>query len=98
MSGSKSRPRVTVFRSNMYIWAQAIDDTKGIVVASFTQKELKEQKKATKLELAKEVGENLAEALLKAKIKSVVFDRNGYRYHGRVEAVAEGLRGKGIAL
>lgn len=96
IAGNTTRPRVAVFRSNAYIWAQAIDDQKSQVVASFSQKNLKE--KGTKVELAQKVGEQLAELLAKKKIKEVVFDRSGYQYHGRVKAVAEGLRTKGITL
>lgn len=97
LSGTAARPRVSVFRSNKYVWVQAVDDTKGLVLASFHQKALSE-KKLPKTDLAKLVGIELASALSQKKVSTVVFDRNGYRYHGRVKAVAEGLREKGINL
>jgi large subunit ribosomal protein L18 len=92
--GTGERPRVAIFRSNRSIYAQAINDESGAVIASTSQKQI--DTKGTKVELAGLVGETLAEALTTKKIKGVVFDRSGYRYHGRVQAVAEGLRKKGI--
>lgn len=97
MAGTTTRPRVTVFRSNKYTWVQAIDDTKAHVVASISAQQVKEAK-GPKVEVAQKLGEELAELLTKKKVNQVVFDRSGYRYHGRVKAVAEGLRAKGINL
>ena len=87
-------PRLTVFRSNKYIYAQLIDDNqmKTIVAAS----DLK--KSGGKIEKAKEVGKNLAILAIKKNIKKVVFDRSGYKYHGRVKAVAEGAREGGLSF
>lgn len=97
ISGDAKRPRVSIFKSNMHISAQIIDDVKGVTLVSFSDVSLKREK-ANKTQIAEMVGENLAELALKSKIKSVVFDRSGYRYHGRVKALAEGLRKKGIEL
>lgn len=101
ISGSEGRPRVSVFRSNRYIAAQAINDTKMITIAFSTEVELKpelKKDKQTKTERAKLVGENLAEKLTKLGIKTAVFDRSGYRYQGRVEALVQGIRGGGIQI
>lgn len=95
--GTKSRPRATVFRSHKYIYAQIIDDEIGKTLISASEKELEAQdKKETKIVKAKKVGELLAQKALIAKIKKVVFDRGGYKYHGRVKALAEGAKEKGL--
>lgn len=95
--GSDEKPRLSVFRSNKQIYAQLINDNKGstIVAASSAEKALAE-KKGTKIELAKEVGKLLAEKAKEAGIENVVFDRNGYLYHGRVKSLAEGAREGGL--
>ncbi len=101
ISGSESRPRISVFRSNRYIVAQAINDVKMITIAFSTEVELKpelKKDKQTKIERAKLVGKNLAEKLTKLGIKTAVFDRSGYRYQGRVEALAQGIRVGGIQI
>lgn len=90
-----SRPRLSIFRSNKYIWAQVIDDSKAETIASITDKSLKDAK-GTKTEKAAQVGEKIAELALKKKIKQVYFDRGKYRYHGRVKALAEAARKKGL--
>lgn len=91
--GTAQIPRVAVFRSNRYIYLQAIDDNTSRVLAS-TQ-DLSKTKPA-KTARAVEVGESLAEKINKLGIKQIVFDRGGYRYHGRVKAAADGLRKGGI--
>ena len=96
--GSLERPRVSIFRSNKYIYAQAIDDQKGKTLASFNSASIKAKTKITKTEVAKAVGVSLASELKKIKIETVVFDRGGYLYKGRVEAVAVGLREGGIKV
>lgn len=96
--GSNDRPRISVFRSNKFIYAQAIDDKNGKTLASYSSAKLKEKTKITKTESAKSVGLNLAAELKKIKIDTVVFDRGGYLYKGRVEAVADGLREGGIKV
>jgi large subunit ribosomal protein L18 len=97
ISGSPETPRLTVFRSNSEIYAQLIDDTKSstIVSASSMQKGF-DKKGKTKIEVAKLVGMQLAAEASKANITSVVFDRNGYLYHGRVKSLAEGAREGGL--
>ena len=97
ISGTPVIPRLTVFRSNSEIYAQLIDDIKGstIIAASSMQKGFNKKGK-TKIEVAKLVGKQLAEEASKANITSVVFDRNGYLYHGRVKSLAEGAREGGL--
>jgi large subunit ribosomal protein L18 len=97
ISGSDERPRLTVFRSNKQIYAQVIDDLKGhtIVAASSREKSIEGQN-LTKTEVAKLVGALVAGKAREAGIESVVFDRNGYLYHGRVKALAEAAREAGL--
>ena len=97
VQGTSDRPRLTVFRSNKGIYAQVINDLEGrtLVSASSVSKELAE-KKITKSEMAKEVGKLLAGKAVEAGIEKVVFDRNGYLYHGRVKSLAEGAREGGL--
>lgn len=95
--GRPERPRLCVFRSNKHIYAQLIDDEKrkillGVNDISFSQ--IKEKK--GKVEIAFEVGKLIAKKALEKKIKKVVFDRGGYKYHGRVKALAEGARKEGL--
>ena len=97
--GSPSRPRLNVYRSNKYIYAQIIDDTTGkiVAVASTISKELKNKlKNIKKIEAAKKVGEFIAKEAIAKGIDRVVFDRGGFLYHGRVKAVAEGAREAGL--
>ena len=83
-------PRLSVFRSNKHIYAQLIDDNKGITLASASDKEIKD--KAKKIDTASEVGKIIAQKASDKKIKNIVFDRSGYKYHGRVKALAESAR------
>lgn len=92
--GREDLPRLSVFRSNKYIYAQAIDDQKGVTLVSVFEKEVKEGK--TKTEKAKALGSLLAAKLLKKKKDKIVFDRGSFRYHGRVKAFAQGLREGGL--
>ena len=94
VSGTAERPRLSVFRSNSQIYAQVIDDTKGVTLASASSLGIKE--KITKSEKAAQVGKALAEAAKKAGIEAVVFDRNGYLYHGRVKQLADAAREAGL--
>ena len=96
LSGSAERPRLSVYRSNKGIYAQIIDDNTGktIVSASSITKDF--SAKGNKSEQSKAVGKAVAEKALAAGIKQVVFDRNGYLYHGRVKSLAEGARGAGL--
>ncbi|MFN3556123.1 MAG: 50S ribosomal protein L18 [Bacteroidales bacterium] len=95
--GSAQKPRLSVFRSNKQIYAQLINDDQGVTLAaaSSSEKALAE-KKGTKTELAREVGKLLAEKAKEAGIETVVFDRNGYLYHGRIKSLAEGAREGGL--
>jgi len=97
VEGSQERPRLSVYRSLNHIYAQVIDDVTGktLAAASTLSPELKEGK-GKKKDLAKEVGELVAKKCQEAKIATVVFDRNGFMYHGRVAAVAEGAREGGL--
>lgn len=94
LSGNETTPRLCVFRSNTAIYAQLIDDVKGVTLASSSSLELKE--KNNNIAAASAVGKDIAEKAKKAKIKSVVFDRGGYLYHGRVKALAEAARENGL--
>jgi len=95
--GTQDKPRLSVFRSNKQIYAQIINDLEGktLVSASSMAKET-EGEKATKKELAKKVGQLVAERAKEAGIDNVIFDRNGYLYHGRVKSLAEGAREGGL--
>jgi large subunit ribosomal protein L18 len=95
ISGTAARPRITVFKSNSRISAQIIDDSKGHTIVSATSIELS-SKKNTNVELSKEVGKKLAEKAIAEGITEVVFDRNGYVYHGKVKALADGAREGGL--
>jgi large subunit ribosomal protein L18 len=97
ISGSSSKPRLCVFRSNSDIYAQLIDDTTGTTLASASsrQKDISAQK-ANKVDKSKMVGESIAKKAVELGLKSVVFDRSGYIYHGRVKSVADGAREGGL--
>ena len=88
------RPRLVVFRSNTAMYAQLIDDAKGFTVVASSSRGLS----GTKSERAREAGKALASAALAKGIKACVFDRNGYLYHGRVKALADGAREGGLAF
>lgn len=98
ITGTASIPRLVVFRSNKYLYAQIIDDTKGITLAAISTAKAdgKEDSKNIKTDLAQAAGEKLAQAALAKKVNKVVFDRAGYKYHGRVKALAEGARKGGL--
>jgi large subunit ribosomal protein L18 len=100
ISGLPERPRLTVYRSLNNIYVQLIDDVNGktLTSASTLSKELTEELKSAKgkTSKSKEVGKLIAKKALEQNISSVVFDRNGYRYHGRVQAIAEGAREGGL--
>jgi large subunit ribosomal protein L18 len=95
--GTGERPRLSVYRSNRGIFAQLIDDSKGHTVAAVNWIE-PELRKLTASEQAKRAGELLAERGKAAGVESCVFDRGGYRYHGRVKALAEGAREGGLSF
>lgn len=89
-----SLPRLSVFRSSEYIWAQIIDDKTGSTLVSTSDKSLKLS--GTKIEKSKIVGKTIASLALKKGINKIVFDRGAYRFHGRVKAVAEAARAEGL--
>ena len=96
VSGTAERPRLVVHRSNRGIEAQLVDDLEGKTLAHASHLEVKKGFKGTKSEQAAEVGKQLAAAAKTAGIETVVFDRGGYLYHGRVKALAEGAREGGL--
>ncbi len=91
--GTAKRPRLSVFRSNQHTYVQLIDDQKGKTLVSVNDLKMK---KGSKVELSKQIGKVAAEKALEKKIKEVVFDRSGYKYHGRVKAIAEAAREAGL--
>ena len=97
-----NHPRLVVYRSNANIYAQLVDDEKGITVlsASSIDKSIKSliDKATNKIEKSKIVGESLAEKIKEAKISRIIFDRNGYKYHGRVKALTEAIRSVEITI
>ena len=97
VSGTETRPRLSVFRSNKEIYAQVVDDVTGktISAASSRDKDISSAK-GNKTELAALVGKSVAERALKAGVDTISFDRGGYLYHGRVKSLAEGAREAGL--
>ena len=95
VTGNADRPRLSVFRSNNHIYAQLIDDLNGTTLASASSRKIDAEGKAP-VEVGTLVGKALAESAKSAGIETAVFDRNGYRYHGRVKALAEGAREGGL--
>jgi large subunit ribosomal protein L18 len=96
VEGTASRPRMSVFRSNKEIYVQFIDDSSGKTLVSTSSNDKSFEEKGSKVELALAVGKKAAEVALALGIAQVVFDRNGYLYHGRVKALAEGAREGGL--
>ncbi len=94
--GGADRPRLAVFRSSNHIYAQVIDDDRGHTLASATSLEIKSD--GTKTVVAKAVGEAIARVALAAGVTKVVFDRGGYKYHGRVKALADAARSEGLSF
>ena len=93
ISGTAQRPRKSVFRSNKGIYVQVIDDLAGVTLVSASSKGIEE---GTKVEIAAKVGEEIAKKALEKGITEVVFDRNGYLYHGRVKSLADAARNGGL--
>jgi large subunit ribosomal protein L18 len=98
ISGTAERPRLSVFRSAKHIYVQAIDDEANVTLASAStvDKDVRAGVSGKKKDVAQQVGEALAKRLIGKGVKTAVFDRNGYRYHGRVAAVATGAREAGL--
>ncbi|QMU63719.1 MAG: 50S ribosomal protein L18 [Flavobacteriaceae bacterium] len=95
ISGTASKPRLSVFRSNKEIYAQLIDDVNGITITSVSSRD-KDIKTTSKSEAAAAVGKVIAEKASKSGVETVAFDRNGYLYHGRVKVLAEAAREAGL--
>ncbi len=95
ISGTTERPRLSVFRSNKFIYAQVIDDTKQKTLVSVNDVKMT---KGTKTERAKEIGVTIAKLAMDNKISQVVFDRNGFKYTGRIKVVADSAREAGLKL
>ncbi len=94
--GTARRPRLSVFRSNKHIYAQIIDDDLGRTITQATSRNLGIKGSCKTVEVAKQVGKTLAESAREAGVEAVVFDRGGYLYHGRVQALADGVREGGL--
>lgn len=95
IEGTPARPRLSVFKSNKAIYAQLVDDSKGHTLLAASSKDIKE-KGGVNLEISKNVGKKVAEQAIASGIKEIVFDRNGYLYHGNIKALAEGAREGGL--
>ena len=93
LQGTSDRPRLSVFKSNKAIYAQIIDDSKGSTLSASSSSELGT---SLNIETSKKVGQKIAEKASAAGIKEVVFDRNGYVYHGKIKALADGAREGGL--
>ena len=96
LSGTSNKPRLSVFRSNIEIYAQLIDDVLGKTIVSYSSVSLSES--VNKVQQAKSVGMEIAKLALSKGIKSCCFDRNGYLYHGRIQSLAEGAREAGLKI
>jgi large subunit ribosomal protein L18 len=96
ISGTAERPRLSIFRSNKNIYAQLIDDVAGVTLASASSLDENVSEDATKVEQATAVGKAIAEAAKAKNISTVVFDRSGYLYHGRIQALADAARENGL--
>ncbi len=94
--GTLDAPRLSVFRSNKHIYAQLIDDTKSQTLVSASSIMSKTKDKLKNLEKAKDTGKTLAQKAVKKNIKKVIFDRGGYKFHGRIKSLAEGAREGGL--
>lgn len=94
VKGTEERPRLVIFRSSGHMYAQVVNDVTGVTLAAASS--LKTKEKVSGLEQAKVVGNAVAKAALSKNIKNVVFDRNGFIYHGRVKALADGAREGGL--
>jgi large subunit ribosomal protein L18 len=96
IKGTESTPRLSVFRSNKDIYVQIVNDAEGKTLVAASSRDKDFSAKGTKIEVAKEVGKAIAAKALAAGVTTVVYDRNGYLYHGRVKALAEAAREGGL--
>lgn len=94
--GTKERPRLSVFRSNRFIYAQIIDDTQGKTLVAFSSKNKEVSAIKKRQDRAFKVGEAIGKKAIAKKIKKVVFDKSGYKYHGIIKALADGARKAGL--
>lgn len=95
VSGTATKPRLSVYRSNKEIYVQLVDDVNGVTLASVSSRD-KDLKASSKAEAATAVGKSIAEKAIKSGVETVAFDRNGYLYHGRVKVLAEAAREAGL--
>ena len=95
---SQNLPRLTVFKSSQHIYAQIIDSSGSKVLAATSTLDKSIKSKGRSVQSAKEVGEKIADLCIKNGIKKVIFDRSGYRYHGRIKMIAEAAREKGLEI
>ena len=95
---SQELPRLTVFKSSQHIYAQVIDPSGSKVLAATSTLDKSIKSKGRSVQSAKEVGEKIADLSIKSGIKKVIFDRSGYRYHGRIKMIAEAAREKGLEI
>jgi len=95
VSGTATKPRLSVFRSNKEIYAQLVDDVNGVTIASVSSRD-KNIKATSKVEAATAVGKSIAEKATKTGVETVAFDRNGYLYHGRIKVLADAAREAGL--
>jgi large subunit ribosomal protein L18 len=98
IKGTPERPRLTVYKSNRYTYVQAIDDAAGATLAAASNLEKEHRDIANKVAQMEKLGALIGERLKAKSITAVVFDRNGYRYHGKMKAIADGARKAGISL
>jgi len=96
--GTPERPRLTVYKSNRYTYVQVVDDVAGKTIAAASNLEKDQRSMGNKVANLEKLGQLIAERLKAKNVAAVVFDRNGYRYHGKVKAIADGARKAGIAL
>jgi large subunit ribosomal protein L18 len=98
ISGTQERPRLSVYKSNLYIYAQAIDDHDGRTIVAISNKEEKLLNIKSNIEGAGKLGEEMGKRLKEKNIDKIVFDRNGYIFHGKVKALADGIRKAGLVF
>ena len=96
INGTSLRPRISIFRSNRFIYAQVINDVEGNTIVSANSKDLK--LKSSKVEQAKNIGLEIGKKLKELKIEACVYDRGSYRYHGSVKSLADGVREAGVTI
>jgi len=96
INGSSLKPRLNVFKSNRFLYIQIIDDSKGCTLVSASNRDLVKKVNNNNIQTAFDIGKIIAKKALEKKIKQVVFDRNGYKYHGKIKSLADGARDGGL--